>query len=482
MHMHKTLPPIARMYYARAQHPMTPENARQNLKNLVLHARFAEAERLAGQIRQDAQRENRQDLGAEASFVIGQCAFEQLRYQDAWDAFADTLADRSELHGSNHLLTAQARAWLAAVSIALDRRDETRSLLERAKSAIPAEPAADERLVAADTLKAIGFVETRIDAVQPALEHLRRSLTLAETAPDADELEIASICVILGMAEQSARHLEEAETHFQKALDIRSRILGEDNQLVAYCRNHVGVTRMLRGGASDAKELVDQSIAGLEALQADGRLTASSMTSRGAIAAVEEDHSRAIDTLEKALLMKGGTEGETPEVAQTLVMLGLMQLGFEQPDLAESHLRRAVKILLPYHRTELDTLFKAFNNTLTALNAQRKFKEVITFAEPILDKLQKEALVDPGFLAAVMAGLSSGHYGLKKYAKAEKLLRRALGVVESRLGPEAQELEPILHNLAQLMNEMGRKVEAKSYARRYEEIRAQYRDEPEALA
>lgn len=460
---------------------MTPEEARQQLKKLVLHAKFTEAERLAWQIRNDAQRENRQDLGAEASFVLGQCCLEQLRHRDAWDAFADTLADRSEIHGSNHLLTAQARAWLAAVSISLGRGEETRSLLERAKAAIPAKPGEDERLVVADTLKAIGFVETRLGDMKGAVDHLYRGLELIEMAPEADELEIAGLCVILGMAEQSAKQLEQAEQHFQRALDIRVRVLGEDNQLVAYCRNHIGVTKMLRGNHQQAKELVDKSIAELEALRVDDRLTAASLGGRGVIAAVEEEHTKAIDTLEKALLMKGGGEGETPEVAQTLVMLGLMQLGFEKPDLAETHLRRAVKILLPLHRTELDALFKAFNNTLIALNAQRKFKDVITFVEPILEKLQNEALVDPGFLAAVMAGLSSGHYGMKKYAKAEKLLRRALGVVESRLGKEARELEPILHNLAQLLDEMGRKVEAKAFARRCEQIQAKYKDEPEVV-
>jgi hypothetical protein len=89
-----------------------------------------------------------------------------------------------------------------------------------------------------------------------------------------------------------------------------------------------------------------------------------------------------------------------------------------------------------------------------------------------LETLQNEALVDPALLAAVMAGLSTGHYGLKKYAKAEKLLRRALGVVESRLGPEARELEPILHNMAQLLEEMGRRSEARTYSLRCEEIQA----------
>lgn len=459
---------------------MTPEESRKQLKELLLHAHFADGERVARQVRDDALRAQNQELAADAAFVQGQCCFEQLHFQDAWDAFADVVADCSELYGTNHIRTARARAWLAGVSISLQRTAESKSLLERAKSAVSAisenaaSTAENERLIVADTCKAIGFVETRLQQTKSAIGHLRRGLELLESAKDADELEIAGMCVILGMAEQTAKHFDHAEELFQRALDIRRRILGEDNQLVAYCRNHVGITRMFRGNPQDAKELVDKSIAGLEALPVDDRLKAASLGTRGAIAMVENDHTKAVDTLEKALLAGGAPDAETPEVAQTLVMMGIMQLGFEKPDLAEPHLRRAVKILLPLHQTELDTLFKAFNNTLMALNAQRKFKEIIAFAEPILEKLQNEALVDPGFLAAVMAGLSTGHYGLKKYAKAEKLLRRALGVVESRLGSEAQELEPILHNLSRLMEEMGRKPEARTYARRLEEIQAKY--------
>ncbi len=453
---------------------MTPEETLKQLKQLVLHAQFADGERLARKVREDATRENNQELAADATFFLGQCCFEALRFQDAWDAFADTLADRTELYGPNDLRTTQARAWLAGVSISLQRHAEARSLLERAKAAVLKTPGEYEQLIAADTLKAIGFVETRLNNSNSAVEHLRRSLELVETAKDAEELDVAAVCVISGMAEQTAKHVERAEQLFQRALDIRVRLLGEDNQLVAYCRNHLGITKMLQGNRQDARELVDASIAGLEGAHADGRLTAASLSTRGTIDALEEDHTRAIDTLEKALLMKGGDEAETPEVAQTLVMLGLVQLGFEKPDLAEIHLRRAVKILLPYHQTELDTLFKAFNNTLMALNAQRKFKEILAFAEPILETLQKEALADPGFVAAVMAGLSTGHYGLKKYVKAEKLLRRALGVVESRLGPDARELEPILHNMAQLLEEMGRRSEARTYAKRCEEIQAKH--------
>lgn len=456
---------------------MTPEEAEKQLKQLkqlVLHARFADGEQLARQVRDEAIRDEDQELAADATFFLGQCCFEALRFQDAWDAFADTLADRTELYGPDDLRTTQARAWLAGVSMSLQRGAEARSLIERAKVAAQKPPRECEHLIASDTLKAIGFVETRLNNFNSAIEHLRRSLEIVEAAKDAEELEVAAVCVILGMAEQSAKHIERAAQLFQRALDIRVRLLGEDNQLVAYCRNHLGVIKMLQGNRQDAQELVDASIAGLEGAQVDGRLTAASLSTRGTIDALEEDHTKAISTLEKALLMKGGDDAETPEVAQTLVMLGLVQLGFEKPDLAEQHLRRAVKILLPYHQTELDTLFKAFNNTLMALNAQRKFKEILAFAEPILDKLQNEAIVDPGFLAAVIAGLSTGHYGLKKYAKAEKLLRRALGVVESRLGPDARELEPILHNMAQLMDEMGRRSEARTYAQRCEQIQAKH--------
>lgn len=456
---------------------MTDEESEKQLKELVLHARFADGERLARQVREEALRAENQDLASDAAFVLGQCCFEQLRLQDAWDAFADVVADRSELYGPNGIRTAHARGWLACVSISMHRTAEAKQLLERAKAAVStffSSPTEYEQIIAADTLKAIGFVETRLQQTKSAIEHLRRGLEVLEAAPDAHELEIAAMCVILGMAEQTAKHFDRAEAQFQRALDIRLRILGEDNQLVAYCRNHVGISRMFAGNPREAQELADKSVAGLESLPIDGRLAASSLGTRGVIAAVEEDHTKAIDTLEKALVAGGGSDAETPEVAQTLVMLGLVQLGFEKPDLAEPHLRRAVKILLPLHQTELDALFKAFNNTLMALNAQRKFKEVITFAEPILEKLQNEPMVDPGFLAAVMAGLSTGHYGMKKYAKAEKLLRRALGVVESRLGPDARELEPILTNLAQLLGEMGRKSEARTYARRCEEIQAKY--------
>lgn len=449
---------------------MTPEESRKQLKHLLLHAQFAEGERLARQIRTEAMQQNDLELATDATLRLGQFCFELLHYQDAWDAFADALAERAELYGSDHLRTTQARAWLAAVSSSLNRSAETRALLARATAAIPKDPAHDDRMLVVDVLRVVGFVETYMKRTDSALEHLRRAMELIESESDADELEVAGVCVLLGGAEQAAHHLARAEELYKRALDIRIRRLGEDNPLVAYCRNHVGVTQLFLGKPDEARAFVDKSIAGLEATFGNSPLTASSLSTRGAIHALEEDHREAVDTLQRALSMRERPGADTPDVAHTLLMLGIVQLGFEKPDLAEPHLRRATQILLPFHQTQLDSLFKSFNNAIMSMNVQHKYKEIIAFAEPILTQLQNEPLADPNFLGAVMTGLSTGYYGLGKASKAEKLLRRAMGVVESRLGPTARELEPILYNLAVVLEGMGRRFEANTYRQRADDI------------
>lgn len=449
---------------------MTPEEARQKLNHLLSHAQYAEGERLAREVRAEAIRQNDLELATDAAFYLGQFCFEQLHHQDAWDALADALADRSELYGTNHLLTTQVRAWLAGVSTSLNRSAEARALLARATAALPKEPTDDERMIVVDTLRVIGFVENRLKRNDEAVEHLRRALELVESMSPPDELEVASVCVLLGAAEELVNHFDRAEELYTRALDIRLRLLDENNVLIAYCRNHLGVAKLMQSTPDEARELVDKSIAGLEATLGDNPLTATSLATRATMHALEEDHVRAVNTLERALTMKEGAGTDTPEVASTLLMLGLVQMGFGKPDLAEPHLRRAVKIYLPFHQTQLESLFNAFNNTISVLNAQRKFKEMIAFVEPILTRLQDEPLVDPNFLGAVITGLSTGYHGLGKASKAEKLLKRALGVVESRLGPEARELEPILHNLAQLLSEMGRHSESRMYRQRSEAI------------
>lgn len=445
---------------------------RAQMYRLIRHGRIAEAERLAREVKATAEAAGDALLAAEAAHRLGEAFHEGFRYEEAWRAFEEALTARSAALGPDHLLTTYTRACLAAVAWSLDRGVEARALARRAAAALPSgEPARDEdRNAAAEALKALALIE-RKERAEEARSMARRALTLVEKAATPDELEIASACVCLGVAEQNAGRRAAARRHFERALEIRRRVLGEEHAYVAFCMDHLaGLT--MPDDIEGARALVTRSVAMIErCLGPDHPSLSTALLTLGTTWVMEEKAENAFPLFDRAIAIEEAFFGPAhPHLSGTLSVVAMVRSGLGDVKVSEPIWRRIVELCKPFPETRRDTLVSAINNLILALRAQERLQDILAFAEPLIDRWELDPTIAPEILTALWNGAAEVHYRLKRTAKAEKLLKRALATAERRFGQDAAVLDPLLANLAQLYTSMGRRSEAAALERRRQSL------------
>ncbi|MFT3767083.1 MAG: tetratricopeptide repeat protein [Minicystis sp.] len=470
---------------------MSAEDVRRSMKQLFLHGEMAALSRLAGDVQAQAAARGDAALAAEAVHRRGQALFEQFRYDAAHACFVEALAARSALFGPGDLSATYSAACLAATAWTLDRGPEALALHRRALAALPAEPRDEDRSVVADILKTLGTVERRSRGSEDALPLFRRALAVLTRHPAAghdgpasgpkprapsgpDELEIASACIALGMAEQSAKHEPAAARLFERAHEIRVRILGEEHEYVAYTTHHLGALALSRGDSEGARVLVERALAMLErCVGPDHPNVSTELCTLGTIDVMMGQSDRSLPLFERAMALEERFFGpKHPHLAATLVTVATIHAVEERPALAEPLWRRAVELLAPVPETRAELLRTSLNNLIVTLRMQGKHQEIVAFAEPLLARWEQEPRVPQEILTALWNGVSEVHYREGKHAKAEKLLKRALMTATKRYGEQARELEPLLSNLVVVLRDMGRRQEANDFAHRLSDLQA----------
>ncbi|APR85218.1 TPR repeat protein [Minicystis rosea] len=454
---------------------MIAEDVRSSMKQLLLHGKVSELLHFAEEVHAAATERGDAALAAEATHRRGQALFELFQYEPAHACFAEALAARSALAGPRDLLATQSAAWLASLAWTLDRAPEALALHRRALAALPETPRDDERSVVADILRTLGVIERRSRGSEEALPLFRRALELLTQEPSGDELEIAGTCIALGMAEQSAKHEANAARLFERAHEIRTRILGEDHEYVAYTTHHLGALAMSRGDLEAGRAFIVRALEVLErAVGPDHPNVSTELLALGTIEVMMEQSARALPLFERAMALEERFFGPThPHLGATLVTVASIHAAEDRPAQAEPLWRRAVELLAPVPETRAELLLLSLNNLTVTLRAQGKDREILAFAEPLLERWDQDPRVPPQILTALWNSVSEVYYHEGKHTKAEKLLKRALATATKRYGEEARELWPLLHNLVILLRDMGRRHEANDFAERLAKMQGQ---------
>lgn len=444
--------------------------------NELLFGRDVEGARICRRALEDARAEGSRELAADALILLGECLFEQLRYAEVRACFEQALAIRRELLGPDHLATAHAKSCLSAAAWVLDLGPEARALAMRALAAVPAEPLPEDRLVCVRILKNVASLERRLVDREESLRLLRRALALLEAPKAADPLEIASVLVMLGMAEQASKHHRAARPYFERALALRRRALGEEHMYVAYCHHHIAHVKLHAGELDAAMDTMKLALAMLERVAGPEHINVATMLATMATIAVHKgDEELGIEQLERALAIEAKVFGaDTPQLAVTRQLIATIHGGLGHHGLAEPYLRGAVGSLVPVYQTRLETLVPCLNALILCLRAQGKHREILELSEPLLDRWNEAPDAPPEALAALWNGASEACYRLDKRAQAERFLKQALRGAEARFGREAPELAPLLSNMSQLMRAFGKKAEARYAERRLAEIQGKH--------
>jgi CHAT domain-containing protein/Tfp pilus assembly protein PilF len=310
----------------------------------------------------------------------------------------------------------------------------------------------------------------RYDEAIPLFE---RVLETRERILGQDHREIADTLNGLGVLYYYKGDYERAEPLCQRALTIREKVLGPDHPDVAASLNNLALLCIDRGDYAEAVLLGQRALAIKErALGPDHPDVATYIHNlalfyhnQGNYAKAERLYERALPIREKAL----GPEHR--DVAQTLNNLANIYRDRGDYAKAEPLYGRAVttreKALGPEHpdvAQSLRNLAKLYWDKGDYTKAESLFGRSLALKEK---RLGPEHLD----IATSLTGLAIFYCHKGDYAKAEMLHRRALAVREKALGPEHSEVAISYDNLALVYAKKGEYAEAEPIFQRALAIR-----------
>jgi tetratricopeptide (TPR) repeat protein len=228
---------------------------------------------------------------------------------------------------------------------------------------------------------------------------------------------------------EQARYTE-SEQLFQRALEIRGKVLGPEHLEVAISLNNLASLYFRQGKYLETEPL----------------------------------YQRALGILEKALGV------EDPIVATCLNNLVSLYLGQCRWTEAEPLCQRALGIkekALGFEHLEVVT---CLNNLAALYEKQGRYKEAEPLFQRALVVCEKELGTEHPDVARGLNNLASLYSNQSRYSEAEPFFQRALIIREKALGAEHPDVANSLHNLAVLYEAQGRYGEAEPLFKRALEI------------
>ena len=239
--------------------------------------------------------------------------------------------------------------------------------------------------------------------------------------------------LVHGQQELQHGHYDDAEEAFSAALE-RAQKLGEDDPLVAMSLSYLGLLYLQQGKYAQAESLYQRALDIAEkVLGPEHPDTAGSLNNLGGVylqqgkyAQAESLYQRALDIAEKVL------GPEHPDTATSLNNLAALYHRQENYAQAEPLYRRALdiaeKVLGPEHLDTADSL-----NSLAALYRQQgEYAQAESLYQRALDINEKVLGPEHPDTVASLVNLGSLYGRQGKYAEAEPLYRRILAINENQ--------------------------------------------------
>jgi tetratricopeptide (TPR) repeat protein len=171
---------------------------------------------------------------------------------------------------------------------------------------------------------------------------------------------------------------------------------------------------------------------------------------------------KACDLHEQALRVREKAFGEnSPEVARSLINLGLVLIGTGEPDKAVETQKRALGILTSVEPPDEELAAGCRNNLGMALTASGQYAQAIKWHKQAYDFWNKENELHSN-AAQALDNIGRALYLLGDLAQAEKMLQRAVKIAQKALdtGFDKLDLAEMLHNQGQILRAQAGVYEA----------------------
>jgi tetratricopeptide (TPR) repeat protein len=309
-----------------------------------------------------------------------------------------------------------------------------------------AKPAVEEALLEIDGYFLYAGYSEPLVALLP---HLR---AVTDTAKDREDERAASLCLQLGQCLRMTGAYTEARPFFERVLEIRQKVLGEDHPDTAQSLNALANLLSDQGSYQEARSLYERALAIYEkVLGEDHPDTASSLNNLALLLEAQGFYQEARPLFQRALAIREKVLGEDhPDTAASLNNLALLleAQGFYQE--ARPLFQRALVIREKVLGEDHPDTATSLNNLAILLFEQGNYQEARPLYERALAIQEKVLGEEHPYTAASVNNLATLLRDQGSYEEARPLYERALAILEKVLGEEHPHTKLVRQNLTML--------------------------------
>ena len=303
-----------------------------------------------------------------------------------------------------------------------------------------------------------------------------QALTLYEQHFGLWHPQIAKNLNNLALVYEEKREHTSAEQLFHRALDILDHTSTEEAFAAERAQVQGNLARcfFFQGNFRQAELLGKQALTTLEQIKGvDDPDAALTCTSLAIIYRDQGQHQQAEQLFQRALeIYKSQGFPEDDTYASLLAAWGKNQLCLGQFRDAKQTFQRARKVLeqtVGREHPEVALCFDCLGDAYLGMRRLKEAERCYTLSLRIYEQVMGSDYLD---VAQPLCGLAVLAEMDEQYAEAETLYQRALAIVEQSQGPEHWSLLPVLENYARLLQELGRRDEARRLEERMHALSA----------
>jgi CHAT domain-containing protein/Flp pilus assembly protein TadD len=311
-------------------------------------------------------------------------------------------------------------------------------------------------LPVSDALLNLGWFYANMARYPEAQSAFDRCLDIRQRVLGADAVPVAEVLNALGALEENRSNLSLAEAFYQQAIDIQEKQLGKESAITANTWNNLATLYLITGDYASAQRLFTQALAVREkTLGPNSAVVAGTLDDLAQLDATLGDYDEAESYFQRALRIRTATFG--PEHPQTIAVLSqLGQLYVREGDDARAEPLFVQAVTLEAKVTQMDDPDVARNLARLAMVYDRQ--KLYAKAEPLLVRaleMRRRILGDdhPEY-AASLAALARHDHAQGKLVEAEPLYEQALKIDEEAFGKNHPDTLAIASDLAYLKMEL----------------------------
>jgi tetratricopeptide (TPR) repeat protein len=308
------------------------------------------------------------------------------------------------------------------------------------------------------------------------LEEHGHALLGADAAPPAGAEEAASQLLdrVASYRHAALAAYGRARPLFQRALEIREKVVGPEHPLTAASLNNLARVLWDEGDLAGAQPLFERSLAIRERTLGDHPRTAASLNNLSSLLQSRGDPVGARPLSERALAICEKTLGpEHPRTAASLANLARVLRDLREFEAARPIAERALAIRERLLGPEHPRTAASLNNLASVLHGQGEIERARELFERALAICENVLGPEHPYTAVTLNNLALLHWAEDDLSAARPLFERALEIRENVLGPAHPLTATSLEGLANVLRAQGEGAAAQALHERALEIQEQ---------